>query len=73
MCSSDLERGLKLARSVASGMVHVNDQTIGDEAHIPFGGVKDSGVGRFGGRYMLDEFTDIRWLTVQTGHRAYPI
>ena len=43
-----------------------------DEANMPFGGVKDSGYGRFGGKAAIAEFTDLRWITVQTGPRHYP-
>ena len=54
------------------GIVHVNDQTVDDEPQMPFGGVKDSGWGRFGGRAAMDEFTELRWVTVQSGTRPFP-
>ena len=57
---------------IESGIVHVNDQTVGDEPQMPFGGVKDSGFGRFGGRAAMDEFTELRWVTVQSGTRHFP-
>ena len=47
--------------------------TVHDEAQMPFGGVKESGYGRFGGKAAIAEFTDLRWITIQTGARHYPI
>ena len=66
----DTDRGFALAQQLESGIVHVNDQPVGDEPQMPFGGVKDSGWGRFGGQAAIDEFTELRWITVQggTGH-----
>jgi len=52
--------------------VHVNDQPVHDEPQMPFGGVKDSGWGRFGGTFAMDEFTEMRWVTVQRGRRPFP-
>jgi acyl-CoA reductase-like NAD-dependent aldehyde dehydrogenase len=68
--TSDTDRGFALAQQIESGIVHVNDQSVGDEPQMPFGGVKDSGWGRFGGQAVIDEFTELRWITVQggTGH-----
>jgi acyl-CoA reductase-like NAD-dependent aldehyde dehydrogenase len=48
--------------------VHVNDQTVGDEPQMPFGGVKDSGFGRFGGTAAISEFTELHWVTVSASH-----
>ena len=56
-----------------AGICHVNDSTVHDEPQMPFGGVKASGWGRFGGRAALDEFTELRWITVQERPRHYPI
>jgi len=70
--TGDLDRGMALARQIESGIVHVNDQTVGDEPQMPFGGVKDSGWGRFGGRAAMEEFTELRWVTVQSGMRHFP-
>jgi vanillin dehydrogenase len=53
-------------------MVHVNDTTISDEPHVPFGGTKNSGFGREGGRYSLEELTEVKWVTMQMGKRAFP-
>jgi acyl-CoA reductase-like NAD-dependent aldehyde dehydrogenase len=65
--TSDTDRGFALAQQLESGIVHVNDQPVGDEPQMPFGGVKDSGWGRFGGQAVVDEFTELRWITVQSG------
>jgi vanillin dehydrogenase len=65
--------GLEIARRIESGICHVNDSTVHDEPQMPFGGVKDSGWGRFGGRAALEEFTELRWITVQELPREYPI
>ena len=71
--TGDPLRGLAFAERVRSGMVHVNDTTCLDEAHVPFGGMGLSGYGgRSGGHSNLDEFTERRWVTVQRGPVAYP-
>jgi len=70
--TSDADRGLVLAQQLESGIVHINDQPVGDEPQMPFGGVKDSGWGRFGGQAVIDEFTELRWITVQSGTHPYP-
>jgi len=69
----DSARGLRVAEQIESGICHINGPTVHDEANMPFGGVKDSGYGRFGGKAAIPEFTDLRWITVQTGPRHYPI
>jgi len=71
--SSDVDAALELARRIESGICHVNSSTVHDEPQMPFGGVKSSGWGRFGGRAALEEFTELRWMTVQEGSRHYPI
>ena len=58
---------------IESGICHINGPTVHDEAQMPFGGVKASGYGRFGGKAGIDEFTDLRWITVQDGPIHYPI
>jgi benzaldehyde dehydrogenase (NAD) len=68
----DIARALDVARRIESGICHVNGPTVHDEAQMPFGGVKASGIGRFGGRAGVQEFTDLRWVTVQTSPRHYP-
>jgi acyl-CoA reductase-like NAD-dependent aldehyde dehydrogenase len=70
--TGDTDRGFALAQQLESGIVHVNDQSVGDEPQMPFGGVKDSGYGRFGGHAVLDEFTELRWITIQSGSHPYP-
>ncbi|HEX2702783.1 MAG TPA: aldehyde dehydrogenase [Solirubrobacteraceae bacterium] len=71
--SRDIPTALELARRVESGICHINDATVQDEPQMPFGGVKASGWGRFGGRAALEEFTELRWITVQGTERHYPI
>jgi benzaldehyde dehydrogenase (NAD) len=68
----DLARAWRVASRIESGICHVNGPTVHDEAQMPFGGVKDSGYGRFGGRAGIEAFTELRWLTVQTEPRHYP-
>jgi acyl-CoA reductase-like NAD-dependent aldehyde dehydrogenase len=70
--TSDPDRGLALAEQIQSGIIHINDQPVHDEPQMPFGGVKDSGWGRFGGTFAMDEFTEMRWITVQSGTRPFP-
>ncbi|MEN3747462.1 aldehyde dehydrogenase [Sphingomonas sp. HF-S3] len=69
----DTARGLKVARRIKSGICHVNGPTVHDEAQMPFGGVKSSGYGRFGGRAGIDSFTELRWVTIETELGHYPI
>lgn len=71
--SRDVNRALAVARQVQSGICHINGPTVHDEAQMPFGGVKQSGYGRFGGKAGIDAFTDLRWITIQTTERHYPI
>jgi benzaldehyde dehydrogenase (NAD) len=68
----DIARAFNVARRIDSGICHVNAPTVHDEAQMPFGGVKGSGMGRFGGRAGIHEFTELRWITVQTTPRQYP-
>lgn len=70
--TTDADRGLALADRIEAGIVHVNDQTVADEPQMPFGGVKDSGWGRFGGVHALEEFTELKWVTVQSGSHPFP-
>jgi benzaldehyde dehydrogenase (NAD) len=69
----DIARGLKVAKQIKSGICHVNGPTVHDEAQMPFGGVKASGYGRFGGRAGIDSFTELRWITIETEPGHYPI
>lgn len=69
----DVNRAMQVARRIESGICHINGPTVHDEAQVPFGGVKQSGYGRFGGRAGIAEFTELRWITVQDGPIHYPI
>lgn len=69
----DVANGLKVAKQIKSGICHVNGPTVHDEAQMPFGGVGDSGYGRFGGKAGIDQFTELRWITVETEPGHYPI
>lgn len=71
--SGDGSRGLAIAQRIRSGICHVNGPTVHDEPQMPFGGVKASGYGRFGGQAGIEAFTDLRWVTLQYGARGYPI
>jgi benzaldehyde dehydrogenase (NAD) len=71
--SENVPAALELAQRIESGMCHINDTTVQDEPQMPFGGVKASGWGRFGGRAALEEFTELRWITIQETERHYPI
>ena len=69
----DTARGLRVARQIRSGICHINGPTVHDEAQMPFGGVKASGYGRFGGKAGIAEFTELRWITMETQPGHFPI
>jgi benzaldehyde dehydrogenase (NAD) len=72
--SRDVMKALALADQIPTGIVHINDQTVNDEAVAPFGGVLDSGTGaRFGGSANMDAFTDQRWITIRGDIPPYPM
>lgn len=71
--SRDTARAMRVAGQIESGICHINAPTVHDEPQMPFGGVKSSGYGRFGGKAGIEEFTELRWMTVQLGPRHYPI
>jgi acyl-CoA reductase-like NAD-dependent aldehyde dehydrogenase len=71
--SRDVDTAMAVARQLQTGMCHINDATVNDEPQMPFGGVKHSGWGRFGGKAALEEFTELRWITIQDSPRQYPI
>lgn len=71
LITNDLQKAFDLSLRLDSGMVHVNDCTISDEPHVPFGGVKNSGFGREGGRYSMEEMTELKWITIQMGQRQF--
>ena len=64
--------GLTIAERLEAGIVHVNDQPIHDEPQMPFGGVKDSGWGRFGISFAMEEFTELHWITMKSHPRQFP-
>lgn len=70
--TSNTERGVQLAQRLETGMVHINDQSVNDEANAAFGGMKESGLGRFNGEFVLEEFTTMQWISVQHTPREYP-
>ena len=69
----DAIRGLRVARRIRSGMCHINGPTVHDEPQMPFGGVGASGYGRFGGKAGIEEFTELRWITLETQPGHFPI
>jgi acyl-CoA reductase-like NAD-dependent aldehyde dehydrogenase len=69
----DTARGLRVARQIRSGICHINGPTVHDEAQMPFGGVGASGYGRFGGKAGIEQFTELRWITVETQGGHFPI
>jgi acyl-CoA reductase-like NAD-dependent aldehyde dehydrogenase len=70
--TNDLQKAMDLALRLESGMVHINDTTVSDEPHAPFGGIKNSGFGREGGHYSMEEMTELKWITIQLGQRQFP-
>lgn len=70
--TQDMARGLDFARKIVAGMTHINDITVDDQPNAPFGGEKNSGLGRFNGHYALDEFTRAHWVTWRAGKPQYP-
>lgn len=70
--TQDISRALEVANRLKSGICHINGPTVADEPQMPFGGVKDSGFGRFGGLAAIHEFTDLRWITIEDPAQHYP-
>ncbi|MDF3300634.1 aldehyde dehydrogenase family protein [Streptomyces tropicalis] len=70
--TGDVERGVRFARQIDTGMFHVNDGTVHDEPLVPFGGEKHSGLGRLNGETTLEAFTTVKWVSVQHGRSAFP-
>jgi acyl-CoA reductase-like NAD-dependent aldehyde dehydrogenase len=70
--TNDLQIAMRFALELEAGMVHLNGPTVHDEPTVPFGGVKDSGSGREGGRWSVEEMTEVKWVTIQMGRRHYP-
>ena len=70
--SEDLAQARSIADRIETGMIHINDQPINDEPHVPFGGMKQSGLGRYNGESILKELTTTKWISVQRESREYP-
>lgn len=68
----DVTRALAVAMELEYGCVHVNGATVQNEAQAPYGGTKNSGYGRFDGRAVLDEFTELKWVTLEPSQQQYP-
>lgn len=69
----DVTRALSVARRIDAGHVHVNGATVQNEPQAPYGGMKNSGYGRFDGRAVIDEFTELKWVTIEPADQPYPI
>lgn len=70
--TGDEKRGLEIAHKLESGMSHINCSPVNDEANAPFGGSKSSGVGRYGGRWSAESYTETRWITMERGGKPFP-
>jgi acyl-CoA reductase-like NAD-dependent aldehyde dehydrogenase len=70
--TENLDRGVRFARRIHAGMTHINDIPVNDEPNAPFGGEKNSGLGRFNGDWAIEEFTTDHWISVQHKPRQYP-
>lgn len=70
--SQDIRRAMDVAKQIDTGICHINGPTVGDEAQMPFGGTKRSGYGRFGGSASINEFTELRWITIEDPNQHYP-
>ncbi len=72
VCSRNVDRAVRFAQQIDAGMTHINDMTLADEPHIPFGGEKNSGLGRFNGHWIIEEMTRTHWISVQHEPHGYP-
>lgn len=68
----DIARAIDVAQRIDTGSVHINGATVANEAQAPYGGTKASGFGRFDGRAVIDEFTELKWLTIESSQQGYP-
>ena len=68
----DVTRALDVARRIDTGSVHINGSTVANEAQAPYGGTKSSGFGRFDGRAVIDEFTELKWISIEQSGQGYP-
>ncbi|WP_201511556.1 aldehyde dehydrogenase family protein [Psychrobacter alimentarius] len=69
--TTDMQKGVRFARGIRAGMTHINDISVNDESNVPFGGEKNSGIGRFNGEWVLEEFTRTHWISMQHKPRDY--
>lgn len=69
---SNITRALDVAQRIDTGSVHINGATVANEAQAPYGGTKASGFGRFDGKAVIDEFTELKWVTIETSGQGYP-
>ncbi|WP_254522119.1 aldehyde dehydrogenase family protein [Natrinema caseinilyticum] len=70
--SEDLAQARRIADEIETGMIHINDQPVNDDPHVPFGGMKESGIGRYNGDRILEEVTTTKWISIQHEPREYP-
>ncbi|PSQ25532.1 aldehyde dehydrogenase, partial [Halobacteriales archaeon QS_9_68_17] len=70
--AGDVGAGKRIAQRMETGMVHVNDQPVNDEAHVPFGGTGASGLGGYNSEDFLDEVTEKKWISLQHDPREFP-
>lgn len=70
--TGNVERGVRFAKRIVTGMIHVNDSTIQDEPLVSFGGEKYSGLGRLNGDSTIEAFTTQKWISVQHGRSLFP-
>ncbi|WP_262508232.1 aldehyde dehydrogenase family protein [Zobellia sp. OII3] len=70
--TQDEAKGMQFAQGIEAGMTHINDQPVNDSAYAPFGGVKNSGLGRFNGQWGIKSFTVAHWISIQKEPRKYP-
>lgn len=69
----DSHRAFNVAKRIDAGHVHVNGATVANEPQAPYGGMKNSGWGRFDGRAVIDEFTELKWVTIEPSDQPYPV
>ena len=69
---ADVTRALDVASRIESGSVHINGATVQNEAQAPYGGMKQSGYGRFDGRAVIDQLTELKWVTIEPSNQPYP-
>lgn len=70
--TKNIERGARFAQKLVTGMTHINDIPIGDITNAPFGGEKNSGIGRFNGDWLMEELTTLHWISTQETAGPYP-